>query len=285
MARPIKEGLEYFPLDCDIDQDDKITLIEAQHGLIGFGIAIKLLMKIYNNSYFYEWTEKEQLLFSKRVNVNINEVNVVINDLVKWGFFDKDLFETEKILTSSGIQKRYLAAVGRRQKVKIIKKYLLLDKETVNVYKNLVIVDNNSSSEVVNDDIGTQSKVKKSKVKESKENNNNDNVVKSENNIFYVFENCGFGSIDGYTMQLLEGLVKDFTFEWTKEAIEIAAENGARNLKYVTKILENWKSKGKDYKPNKNNINEPKPLRFNNFEPREYDYDKLEKKLLGWDDD
>ena len=284
MARPIKEGLEYFPLDCDIDQDDKITLIEAQHGLIGFGIAIKLLMKIYNNSYFYEWTEKEQLLFSKRVNVNINEVNVVINDLVKWGFFDKNLFETEKILTSSGIQKRYLAAVGRRQKVKIFKKYLLLDKETVNVYKNLVIVDNNSSSEVVNDDIGTQSKVKKSKVKESKENNNND-VVKSENNIFYVFENCGFGSIDGYTMQLLEGLVKDFTFEWTKEAIEIAAENGARNLKYVTKILENWKSKGKDYKPNKNNISEPKPLRFNNFEPREYDYDKLEKKLLGWDDD
>lgn len=285
MARPIKEGLEYFPLDCDIDQDDKITLIEAQHGLIGFGIAIKLLMKIYNNSYFYEWTEKEQLLFSKRVNVNINEVNVVINDLVKWGFFDKNLFETEKILTSSGIQKRYLAAVGRRQKVKILKKYLLLDKETVNVYKNLVIVDNNSSLEVVNDDIGTQSKVKKSKVKESKENNNNDNVVKSENNIFYVFENCGFGSIDGYTMQQLEGLVKDFTFEWTKEAIEIAAENGARNLKYVTRILENWKSKGKDYKPNKNNINEPKPLRFNNFEPREYDYDKLEKKLLGWDDD
>ena len=286
MARPIKEGLEYFPLDCDIDQDDKITLIEAQHGLIGFGIAIKLLMKIYNNSYFYEWTEKEQLLFSKRVNVNINEVNVVINDLVKWGFFDKNLFETEKILTSSGIQKRYLAAVGRGQKVKILKKYLLLDKETVNVYKNLVIVDNNSSSEVVNDDIGTQSKVKKSKVKESKENNNNDDdVVKTENNIFYVFENCGFGSIDGYTMQQLEGLVKDFTFEWTKEAIEIAAENGARNLKYVTRILENWKSKGKDYKPNKNNINEPKPLRFNNFEPREYDYDKLEKKLLGWDDD
>lgn len=285
MARPIKEGLEYFPLDCDIDQDDKITLIEAQHGLIGFGIAIKLLMKIYNNSYFYEWTEKEQLLFSKRVNVNINEVNVVINDLVKWGFFDKDLFEREKILTSSGIQKRYLAAVGRRQKVKIIKKYLLLDKETVNVCKNLVIVDNNSNSEGVNDDIGTQSKVKKSKVKESKENNNNDDVIKTENNIFHVFENCGFGSIDGYTMQQLEGLVKDFTFEWTKEAIEIAAENGARNLKYVTRILENWKSKGKDYKSNKNNINEPKPLRFNNFEPREYDYDKLEKKLLGWDDD
>ncbi|WP_244833393.1 helix-turn-helix domain-containing protein [Clostridium sp. BJN0001] len=29
--------------------------------------------------------------------------------------------------------------------------------------------------------------------------------------------------------------------------------------------------------------NEPKKLRFNNFKPREYDYDDLEKKLLGWD--
>lgn len=168
MARPIKEGLEYFPLDCDIDQDDKITLIEAQHGIKGFGIVIKLLMKIYNNGYFYEWTEKEQLLFSKRVNVDINEVNVVINDLVKWNFFNKKLYETEEILTSKGIQKRYLMAVGRRQTVKILKKHLLLDDETINVYRNLVIVDINPLSDVVNVDIGTQSKVKESKVNKTK---------------------------------------------------------------------------------------------------------------------
>lgn len=31
--------------------------------------------------------------------------------------------------------------------------------------------------------------------------------------------------------------------------------------------------------------NEKQPLRFNNFEPRHYDYDSLEKKLLGWDND
>ena len=168
MARPIKQGLEYFPLDVDMDQDDKITLIEAQHGLIGFGIAIKLLMKIYNNSYFYEWTEKEQLLFSKRVNVDINEVNVVINDLIKWGFFDKKLFKVEKILTSKGIQVRYLMASNRRQTVKILKEYLLLDTETVNAYKNLVIVDNNINSKIVNVDSGTQSKVKESKVNKTK---------------------------------------------------------------------------------------------------------------------
>ncbi|MCY9140555.1 DUF4373 domain-containing protein [Peribacillus frigoritolerans] len=65
MARPKKEGLDYFPLDVDMDQDDKIALIEAKHGVIGFGVTLKLLMKIYKEGYFYRWTEREQLLFSR----------------------------------------------------------------------------------------------------------------------------------------------------------------------------------------------------------------------------
>lgn len=234
MARPVKEGLEYFPLDVDIDQDDKISLIEAQHGLIGFGIAIKLLMKIYKNSYFYEWTEKEQLLFSKRVNVNINEVNVIINDLVKWDFFNKDLFENEKILTSKGIQKRYLAAVGRRQKVKILKKYLLLDDETINVYKNLVIVDNNINSSGVNVDIGTQSKVKKSKVKKSKENNNSGS---SDFNILAYAEERNF-ILSPIQIQQIQEDINIYSLEEVKEAFTIADNNGKRTYSYVRGILQ-----------------------------------------------
>lgn len=168
MARPQKNGLDYFPLDVDIDQDDKIALIEAQHGVLGFAIVIKILMKIYKNSYFYEWTEKEQLLFSKRINVDINSINVVINDCIKWGLFDDNLLKTKKILTSKGVQARYLEAVGRRTKVEIIKEYLLLDEKAVNVYKNLIIVDINHDNDKVFDYINPQSKVKKSKVKKSK---------------------------------------------------------------------------------------------------------------------
>lgn len=166
MARPQKEGLDYFPLDVDIDQDDKIALIESQYGIEGFAIVIKIMMKIYKTSYFYEWTEREQLLFSKRVNVDINRVNVVINDCIKWQLFDEILFNTHKILTSKGIQRRYLEAVGRRQKVEMYREYLLLDKKTVNVYKNLVIVDINPiEPELMSTLIP---KVKESKVKETK---------------------------------------------------------------------------------------------------------------------
>lgn len=43
MARYLKSGLDYFPLNVDIDQDDKMALIEAQYGIVGFGIVIKFL--------------------------------------------------------------------------------------------------------------------------------------------------------------------------------------------------------------------------------------------------
>jgi len=169
MARPQKVGLDYFPLDVDIDQDDKVAIIEAQYGIKGFGIVIKLFMHIYKNSYYYEWTEKEQLLFSKRVNVNINEVNDVVNDCIKWGLFDKQLFQKYKILTSRGVQKRYFEITKRRQRVEVIKEYLLLSENDINVYNNLVIVNINSDSSNENDDINPQSKEKKSKEKKSKE--------------------------------------------------------------------------------------------------------------------
>lgn len=171
MARPQKEGLDYFPLDVDMDQDDKIALIEARYGIIGFGVVIRLFMKIYKNSYFYEWTEKEQLLFSRRVNVDINVINEIINDCLKWGIFDKSMYEQCRVLTSRGIQRRYLKAADRRQSVQISSTYMLLDSEEVNVYKNIVIVDDNYYSSSNNAVINPQSKVKNSKVKNSKEKN------------------------------------------------------------------------------------------------------------------
>jgi hypothetical protein len=166
MPRPVKTGLDYFPIDVDMDGDDKTELIEAKYGIEGFGILIKLLMRIYRNGYYYEWGEKEQLLFSKRVNVDINLINNIINDAVEWELFDRKMLKKYKILTSRGIQKRYLKAVSRRQQVEVIKQYLLLSKNCLNEYNNLINVDINS----INDDIGTQRKGEYSTGEESTEN-------------------------------------------------------------------------------------------------------------------
>jgi len=154
MARPIKQGLDYFPMD--VTTDDKFELIEAKYGLIGFGIIVKLFQRIYKEGYFLKWNEEIALIFKKKINVDINLLNAVINDAVVYNIFDKSCFNKFKILTSAGIQKRYFAACERRKGVEIIKKYVIVNINEINAYKNLVNVDKKYTKE--------------SKEKESKEN-------------------------------------------------------------------------------------------------------------------
>ncbi|MCF6461471.1 Lin1244/Lin1753 domain-containing protein [Clostridium sp. Cult3] len=245
MARPQKVGVDYFPLDVDIDQDDKVAIIEAQHGIIGFGIIVKLLMHIYKNSYYYEWTEKEQILFSRRVNVDINQVNVIINDCVKWGLFDEKLFKEFKILTSRGVQKRYFEIVKRRQRVEVAKEFLLLDNVDINSYSNLVIVSINEEVEGVNVDINPQSKVKESK--EYSSSNIEPVEEKNQNDISLIaneFEQNGFGTINFAVKEMIIDLLNEYSTEWIQEAIKVAVKNNKRKLSYVEGILQNWRRDG-----------------------------------------
>lgn len=52
MARPIKEGLDYFPLYVDIFEDEKIEAISGEFGIKGEIIVVKLLCAIYKKGYF-----------------------------------------------------------------------------------------------------------------------------------------------------------------------------------------------------------------------------------------
>lgn len=115
MARPRKIGLDYFPLDVDFFEDDKIQLIEAEFGTKGICVAIRLLCKVYKNGYFYQWGGDECLLLSKQVGDGIvpNLVEEIVKGLVRRSFFDKGVFDSFRILTSRGIQRRYLEAAGR----------------------------------------------------------------------------------------------------------------------------------------------------------------------------
>ena len=153
MARPTKTGLDYFQMD--VDTDDKFELIEAKHELIGFAIVVKLYQRIYKSGYFIDWNEEMLLIFKKSINVDINTINVVINDCLKYGIFDKILYEKYSILTSSGIQKRFIAACDRRKSLELIKEYIIVDINSINV-----------TITWVNAYISTQSKVKESKEKE-----------------------------------------------------------------------------------------------------------------------
>lgn len=158
MGRPNKQGLEYFSFDVDFFEDDKIQLVSAEYGTKGEIIVIRLLCLIYRNGYYYKWGEDESLLLAKRVGNGITGslVSDVVKGLVKRSFFDERVFNSFQILTSRGIQKRYLEAVVKRDKVLIDPRILLID---VSGRRNVVYSGINGIDSASN----TQSKVKESK--------------------------------------------------------------------------------------------------------------------------
>ncbi|WP_422487122.1 DUF4373 domain-containing protein [Gudongella sp. DL1XJH-153] len=125
MARPNKQGVDYFPMD--VYMDDKFKFIEVKYKLEGFAILIKLFQKIYSSGFWCRWTNDELILFSDENRTNFELVQEVINEALERGIFSKKLYDKYNILTSRGIQRRYKEIVRRRKDVEIVTEYLLID--------------------------------------------------------------------------------------------------------------------------------------------------------------
>lgn len=165
MARPNKQGLDYFPFDVDFFNDEKIEAISGEFGLKGEITAIKLLCTIYRNGYFIEWSDLYKMKLLKSLQgISVQLLDEILSRLVKWGFFDKELFDRSGILTSAGIQKRYFE-ITRRRKGSENLPHLLIDTCSfgVNVDTNSINVNNNPCLVGINVGNNAQSKVKESK--------------------------------------------------------------------------------------------------------------------------
>lgn len=175
MARPVKEGLDYFPLYVDIFEDEKIEAISGEFGIKGEIIVVKLLCAIYKKGYFILWSDLIIAQMLKRLpGISKDLLNNVVERLVLWEFFDKDLFHSAGILTSEKIQENFFEATKRRKSPKptlyVLDKFLEND-DLIESDVNGVNVGINTQAKGVNVDINTQSKVKERKVKDSVSNN------------------------------------------------------------------------------------------------------------------
>lgn len=167
MARPVKEGVDYFPLD--VAMDTKVELLEAQFGLKGFAVFVKLLQYIYGgHGYYGEWTEDIGLLFSRKISEDRNLVSDIVQTAIKRGLFHEGLFQKYAILTSRGIQERYFEMTKKRKIEKVREEYLL-----VHGAQNLVSAElTGVSAELTHVSSGnnTQSKLNKKKLNKRKLN-------------------------------------------------------------------------------------------------------------------
>lgn len=262
MARPTAKGVEYFPLNVNFINDLKVRKLLLSCGAEAIAVLIYLLSTIYKDEgYYVEIHEDEIDLIALDVNVTPEFVLKVINKACEFRFFDVNLYNNFNILTSKGIQERYLKITERRKNSVVITQFNL-----INVYNNSVNVNNNSinvDNNLVNVYKSTQSKVKESKVKESKvkslSNDSVKNVYLTEtekrdytNKKIYELYLNGVGQISPTIKERLDDLVGLYGMEHVIVAINTTIESGGSSIKYVeTVAASNLKKKVNDNGTNK----------------------------------
>jgi len=132
MARPVKMGIDYFPLNIDIFDDEKVIPVSSEFGAKGECIVVRVLCAIYRNGYFAECSDAFIYKIAKQSNLPHTLVNEIISRLVKWGFFNKSVFDSFGVLTSAGIQKRWKEATRKRVPTENLSFWVLEDDRIIN---------------------------------------------------------------------------------------------------------------------------------------------------------
>ena len=156
MARPTKEGLDYFPHDTDASSDEKVEALTMLYGAKGYAFYFILLERIYRSSTFeLDVSDAETIqILSRKMSVTTEEFHQILKSALKHKCFDKEKYESDSILTSNGIKKRAGVVVEKREKMR-------------SSYENRkrIVSDAETTQETTPET--PQSKVKKSKEKKS----------------------------------------------------------------------------------------------------------------------
>lgn len=230
MARPNKEGLDYFPLDIDIFEDEKIEAIAGEFGIKGELAVIKLLCAVYKKGYFIVWNDLTKATLLKRLpGVSKELLDQIVARLVAWEFFNEDLFNSAKVLTSENIQAVYFEAIKRRKSPKPT--------------KYVINADINPQGTGVNDDINPQSKVKESKLNQS----NNSGNAREQSSDGPLTSFAAWQSVwkfpNTFQQQDLQGMIDQYSDDLVTAAIKIAARKDVKNgaaINFLESVLTEW---------------------------------------------
>ncbi len=118
MARPPKSGMDYFPHDTDASSDEKLEALQSLYGNDGYAFFFKLCERIYhseNAELDISDAETVQVLCRKHLMIKPERFSEMLATALKWGCFDKEIYEQRKVLTSHGIQKRARVVFEKRR--------------------------------------------------------------------------------------------------------------------------------------------------------------------------
>lgn len=115
MARPLKVGLDYFPHDVDASSDEKIEYLRAIFKNDGYAFYFMILERIYRtNEGKLSLDEIHKSILAKKIGISLRKFDKILNTCLKKSLFSQSEFEHNSVLTSQGIQKRFLEIQNER---------------------------------------------------------------------------------------------------------------------------------------------------------------------------
>jgi hypothetical protein len=298
-----RKRIDYAGWSVDIfSNDTKIDKLLMAQGWEGFGVYFYLCQMAFgSDGYFYQWCDDLSASTARKMGgyISAGKVKETLDYCLQVGLFDKRLLAEWGVLTSRGIQKSYLQVLKskNRKGTEIILDYWLLDISNKTDYQDVIFVRKNSHKIGENDhslgendhSLGVNDHPlgqKYSKVKYSKVNKKTmckadacalfESLWKlypckkgkgqvSEKSKLKIWQ-IGFDEMERAILRYKSELDKD---TWRKP------QNGSTffNSGYIDYLDGNFVPDKKQSIPDKN--------QFNQFPQREYDFEKLEKELLG----
>lgn len=177
MSRPLKKGLTYFPFDVDIFQDGKIRRLRSRYGNDGIIAYIYLLCSVYSSEgYYLNYDDDFLELMADDLKMSVNNIGQILNYLLSRSLFDNTLFQSVKVLSSTGIQRRYQEAIKNKalkNPVTVNKKFWLLSEDETQSYIKFYLNESYSEKNYNNSEKNPNYSMEKlHKEKESKLNKN-----------------------------------------------------------------------------------------------------------------
>ncbi len=124
MARPRKEGMDYFPHDVDASNDKKIEALRSLYGNDGYVFYFIMLEEIYKEKEFQldvsdaETREEMFQILASKIQISAEKFKKMLDTAFRWEAFNKKWYEEEGIITSNGIKKRAAVVVSKRAQMR-----------------------------------------------------------------------------------------------------------------------------------------------------------------------
>lgn len=163
MARPKKQGLDYFPHDVDASNDEKIEAMEAVHGALGYSFAFKMMERVYRAGGELNLADDpiRRVIAEFSTSKTPEKFDALLRTALDVKLFDKDRFAHDQVVTSDGIRSR-CSKVSKERKRKA--NY----KKTGNLGKTVSDVQNSGETSEVPGFSFRESKGNKRKEKKKK---------------------------------------------------------------------------------------------------------------------